>query len=84
MFFAAEIVLFPLAVAMFVRATDLGPVALVSTLFGTIPVWVLIFSTALSTPRWNVLNEPLDRETLAMKAFAVAMIVLGVSGIALL
>ena len=84
MLFAVEIVLFPIAVAMFVRATDQGPVALVATLFGTIPVWVLIFSTALSTPRWNVLNEPLDRETLGLKVAAVALIVGGVAGIALL
>jgi drug/metabolite transporter (DMT)-like permease len=77
-------VLFPIAVAMFVRATDQGPVALVATLFGTVPVWVLIFSTALSTPRWNVLNEPLDRETLGLKVAAVALIVGGVAGIALL
>jgi len=84
MVFAAEMVMFPVAVLMFVRATDLGPVALVSTVFGTIPVWVLIFSTALSTPKWNVLNEPLDRETIALKAIAIALIVGGVAGIALL
>jgi drug/metabolite transporter (DMT)-like permease len=82
--FAAEIVLFPLAVAMFVRANELGPVALVSTLFGTIPVWVLIFATGLSTPKWNLLNEPLDRETLALKVVAIGLIVGGVTGIVLL
>ena len=84
MLFVAEIVLFPLAVAMFVRANALGPVALVSTLFGTIPVWVLIFGTALSTPKWNLLNEPLDRETLTLKVVAIGLIVGGVIGISLL
>lgn len=84
MVFIAEMALFPLAILMFVQATSLGPVALVSTLFGTVPVWVLIFSTALSTRRWNVLNEPLDRGTLGLKAVSIALVVGGVSGIALL
>jgi drug/metabolite transporter (DMT)-like permease len=85
MLFAIEIVLFPVAVAMFVQANALASsVALVATLFGTIPVWVLIFATALSTPKWNVLNEPLDRDTLGLKVVAVGLIVGGVAGIALL
>ncbi len=84
MLFAVEIVLFPIAVAMFQSATAQGSVALVATLFGTIPVWVLIFATALSTPKWNVLNEPLDHETLGLKVVAIGLIVVGVAGIALL
>ena len=84
MLFVTEIVLFPLAVTMFMRATDQGSVALVATVFGTIPVWVLIFATALSAPKWNVLNEPLDRETLGLKVVAIGLIVVGVAGIALL
>ncbi len=64
-------------------AFNSGPVALVSTLVATIPVWVFAFSTVLSTRWWNVLHEPLRPETLAVKAVAILLIVGGVAGVTL-
>ena len=81
---AAEFVVFPVAILMIVRATELGPIALIATIMGTVPVWVLLLSSLLSTRRWNVLNEPLQRGTLALKASAVLLIVAGVAGVTLL
>ena len=80
----AEVIVFPAAILLFTRATSIGPVALVATMFGTVPVWIFALSTALSTPRWNLLNEPLRRETLILKAVAIALIVGGIGGITLL
>ena len=48
-------------------ALQLGPVSLVSAVMAVRPLVVLAVSAALSTSLWNVLNEPLDRETLALK-----------------
>ena len=81
---SAEVVVYPVALLLFTRATALGPVALVATMFGTVPVWIFALSSVLSTPRWNLLNEPLRRETLVLKAVAIAMIVGGIGGITLL
>lgn len=80
----AELLLFPFSVFLMIRALSIGPVALVSTLLATVPVWVFILSTALSTRRWNLLNEPLDKKTLALKGMGTALIVAGIVGVSLL
>ncbi|MBM3947697.1 MAG: DMT family transporter [SAR202 cluster bacterium] len=80
----AEILLFPFSVFLMVRALSIGPVALVSTVMATVPVWVFVLSIALSTRRWNLLNEPLDKRTLALKGVGIALIVAGIAGVSLL
>ncbi len=82
--FIAEGIAAPIAGLMFVIAVSLGPISLVSTTTAARPLFVLALSALLSTPAWNLLNEPLDRETLGLKVAAVALIVGGVAGIALL
>lgn len=62
----------------------LGPVSLAATLMSTRPFFVFVLSMLLSTQAWRVLNEPLDRDTLAQKFVSTAMIVGGISAIALL
>jgi len=69
------------AMLTFAYALSAGPVALVSTIFSAWPLGVLVLSTILSTPLWNVLGEPLDRRTLGMKAAATALIVAGIAAI---
>jgi transporter family protein len=80
----AELLVFPFSVFLMVRALSIGPVALVSTVMATVPVWVFFFSTAMSTRRWNLLNEPLDKQTLALKGAGIALIVAGIAGVSLL
>ena len=75
----AEGLLAPLAALMFVVALDLGQVSSVSVVSASRPLITLVLGVALSTRYWNVLNEPLDRETVGLKTLAVVMIVGGVA-----
>ena len=79
-----EFIVFPVAMLLILNATAVGSVSVVATVIGTVPVWVFILSTLLSTKRWNVMNEPLRRDTLVLKAVAIALIVAGITGISLL
>ena len=74
----AEGLLAPLAALSFIIALDLGQVSSVSVLSASRPLFTLMLGVALSTRFWNVLNEPLDKETLGLKTLAVVMIVGGV------
>ena len=74
----AEGLLAPLAALAFIVALDLGQVSSVSVVSASRPLFTLMLGVALSTRFWNVLNEPLDRETVGLKTLAVVMIVGGV------
>jgi drug/metabolite transporter (DMT)-like permease len=80
----AEFILFPLAILFILNATAIGSVSVVATVIGTVPVWIFVLSSLLSTRYWNVMNEPLRRDTLVLKSIAIALIVLGIIGISLL
>jgi bacterial/archaeal transporter family protein len=69
----------PAAVGTLMLAFSLGTVSLVSVVAASRPLLVLIISVALSTRAWDVLHEPLDRETLGLKAFSTLLIVGGVA-----
>ncbi len=64
-------------------ALSLGPVSLVATLMSVRPFFVLAFSALLSTRVWHVLDEPLTRNTLALKLSSTAMIIGGVGVLSL-
>ena len=83
LFVMAELVGSNIALSMVLIATDLGPVSLVSSLMATRPLFVFAYSTALSTPRLNVLDEPLKKEVLLQKSVAVAAIIGGVCMVSL-
>ncbi|MDA1035603.1 MAG: EamA family transporter [Chloroflexi bacterium] len=78
-----EGLLAPAAVLTLIIALSKGPVSLVSVITASRPLLVLLISIALSTPAWNILREPLDRETLGLKAFSTVLIVGGVIALAL-
>ena len=80
----SEFILAPIGSLALAGATSLGPVSLVATVIATRPFFVLIVSTVLSTPRIRMLDEPLERNTLALKAVSVVLIVGGTSALALL
>jgi drug/metabolite transporter (DMT)-like permease len=75
----AEGLLAPAAVYTLALAFSLGTVSLVSVVGSARPLLVLVISVALSTRAWNVMHEPIDRETLGLKAFSTALIVGGVT-----
>ena len=81
LFVIAEVVLASGAVLLLQLAIKLGPVSMVSAINATRPLFVLIFSVALSTRLWNVLNEPLDRDTLALKLASTVLVVAGLVGL---
>jgi drug/metabolite transporter (DMT)-like permease len=76
-----EGVMAPVAIFVLVYALSVGPVSLVSTVFSAWPLVVLALSTALSTPALNLLNEPLDRQTLGFKTVSTVLIVAGVAAL---
>lgn len=80
----AEAGILPLGHILMLRAFDTGPVALVATLVSTVPVWVFLLSTLLSTSRFKLMDEPLQRRALAVKLVAIGMVVGGIAVIALL
>ena len=59
-------------------ALDRGSASVVATLIATRPFFVLVYSALLSTPVWCILDEPLSRDTLALKVASTAMIIGGV------
>ncbi len=65
-------------------ATNLGPVSLVTAFLATRPLFVFIYSTALSRTRWSSNDAPMTRSALVLKLAAIAMIVAGVAGVGLL
>jgi drug/metabolite transporter (DMT)-like permease len=83
LFILVEFVTAPIAMILMLAALAEGPVSMASTLFSTRPLFVLIMVGLLSTPYWNVLNEPLTKETMPTKLLFTTMIVLGVSGLTL-
>jgi uncharacterized membrane protein len=75
----AEVMIAPAAIYFMVLALSLGSATLVTTLLSTQPVFVFLISALLSTRYWNVLQEPLTRETLGLKGVSIAMVVGGVA-----
>jgi len=64
-------------------ATKLGPVSLVSAFLATTPLFVFVLATALSQGRWQLMQEAIHRQALALKLAAITMIVAGVSALGL-
>ena len=67
-----------IAVYATLLAIDLGPASLASALMSTRPAFVLIFSALLSTRIWKLLDEPLTRDTWALKSGSTAIVIAGV------
>jgi drug/metabolite transporter (DMT)-like permease len=65
------------AIIFFFYAASLGPITLVSTINIISPLFTLVFATLLSKHFPKILKEEIDRETLALKFFAVLLIFIG-------
>ncbi len=72
------------AVLLPVFAIHSGPISVVSALIGTRPIFVFLYSTILSTSIFKVMNEPLKRNTITIKAIAIGMVVAGIATISVL
>lgn len=76
--FISEGIMAPIAAFMFVYALSIGSVSLVTTVSAVRPLAILGLSLALSTRYWNVLAEPMNKETVGLKVVATLLIVGGV------
>jgi drug/metabolite transporter (DMT)-like permease len=74
----AEGIMAPTAALIFVYALSVGSVSLVTTVAAVRPLAILVLSLSLSTRYWNVLHEPMDRDTIGLKVVATLLIVGGV------
>jgi bacterial/archaeal transporter family protein len=74
----SEGIMAPIAALAFVYALSVGSVSLVTTVAAIRPLAILALSLGLSTRWWNVLNEPMDKETIGLKVVATLLIVAGV------
>ena len=77
-----EGLLAPLGTWVSILAVGLGPVSLVSALTASRPLFILALTVALSTPALNLLNEPLNRDTLILKLVSTALVGGGVATLA--
>lgn len=80
----ADFILAPVASVSLTRATGLGAVSLVAALAATRPFFVFLVGSFFSIDRIKLLDEPLERETLALKVVALGMIVGGIAALSLL
>ena len=80
----ADFLMAPMASISLTRATDLGAISLVAALAATRPFFVFVVSSVFSLKKINLLNEPLERDTLVLKVIALAMIVGGIATLSLL
>jgi drug/metabolite transporter (DMT)-like permease len=80
----ADFLLAPVASISLTRATGLGAISLVAALAATRPFFVFMVSSFFSIERIQLLREPLQRDTVALKLIALAMIVGGIATLALL
>ena len=79
-----EVAFASLSVLLTIVAISLGPISIVAALVATRPVFVFIYSTLLSNPKWKVMDEPLTRDILAVKTTAIALVVVGVGALSVL
>jgi uncharacterized membrane protein len=82
LFLIVEVALASIFIVLMQMSIKLGPVSVIGGILAARSLFVLIFSTLLSTRYWNLLNEPLDKQTLALKSFSTVLIVVGLVSLA--
>ncbi len=66
-----------IGVFIFLIATSIGFISLVSAMGATEPLFVLFFASLLSFYRPKILSEELKKSVIALKVIAIAMIIIG-------
>ena len=72
-----------ISILLGVYAYSLGPASLVAAVLATRPLFVFVASTILSRVRWQLLDESLTPQSLAVKGASIVMIVVGVGTLSL-
>ena len=83
MLITGEALMPAISILLGVYAYSLGPASLVAAVLATRPLFVFVASTILSRVRWQLLDESLTPQALAVKAASIVMIVAGVGTLSL-
>ena len=83
MLITGEALMPAISILLSVYAYSLGPASLVAAVLATRPLFVFVASTILSRVRWQLLDESLTPQALAIKAASIVMIVIGVGALSL-
>ncbi len=83
MLITGEFLMPAISILLAVYAYSLGPASLVAAVLATRPLFVFGASTILSRVRWQLLDESLTPQALAVKGASVIMIVVGVGTLSL-
>ncbi len=83
MLITGEALMPAISILLSVYAYSLGPASLVAAVLATRPLFVFAASTILSRVRWQLLDESLSPQALAVKGASIVMIVLGVGTLSL-
>lgn len=83
MLITGEALMPAISILLSVYAYSLGPASLVAAVLATRPLFVFVASTVLSRVRWQLLDESLSPQSLAVKGASIIMIVVGVGALSL-
>ncbi|MEC9309142.1 MAG: DMT family transporter [Chloroflexota bacterium] len=76
-----EAILPYISIFLGLMAIKIGPVALVTSLLATRPMFVFLLASILSIKRLRIMDEPMTKGTLTTKMLAISMIIIGVTGL---
>ena len=83
MLITGEALMPAISILLSVYAYSMGPASLVAAVLATRPLFVFAASTVLSRVRWQLLDESLSPQALAVKGVSIVMIVVGVGALSL-
>ena len=83
MLLTGEALMPAISILLSVYAYSMGPASLVAAVLATRPLFVFVASTVLSRVRWQLLDESLSPQALAVKGASIVLIVLGVGTLSL-
>ena len=82
--FLTLFILVPTGTIAQLKATNLGPVSLVTSIVCTSPIIVFLLTAILTKTKLRALGEPIQRGTLILKGGAMCLVVAGLIGLQLL
>ena len=83
MLITGEALMPAISILLSVYAYSMGPASLVAAALATRPLFVFVASTVLSRVRWQLMDESLTPQALAVKGSSIVMIVVGVGALSL-
>ena len=76
-----EAILPYIAIFLGLMAINIGPVALVTSLLATRPMFVFLLASILSIKKIRIMDEPMTKGTITTKMLSISMIIIGITGL---